>query len=355
MRRRVLRGFGALIAALSLALVPTAVTASATPSPHSLVAVQKPHIDGLPVVGNRLKAWAGEWSGAGPLFISYAWRSHTKTLLSTSQDYVVTKSDIGQVLTVRVSVQDGDNNTAYADASTVPVTASDVVNTAPPKFSGGLVVGDTVTVSNGTFTSGSGALTYTYAWSASDGQSTTPLADTGTTHVLTNTDLGLYLSVVVTAKSPTQLGTATVRTPGAVIPAPPFASDAAMTSSNHGELSVKTSGNVATIRVPGGKTNDGVFVYGYSKPTVIGWFALNRQHRFSVGYSMLSSGDHKLAVVDQSGKVLGWVAVVRAAPAVPLFATANAPIGIAAAVFVVIVIVVLVFLARWRRRKRRRH
>ncbi|HEX4057146.1 MAG TPA: hypothetical protein VHX87_02360 [Galbitalea sp.] len=344
-----------MFAVLALLLPSAAMGQTAAASVPSLSIVYQPHIVGLPVVGNELRVTAGTWKGASPLFYSFAWRSPTKSLLSSSTTYTPTASDLGQVLTVRVSVQDGDNNSDFVDVSTAPITASDVVNTTAPKFTGGLVVGKTVSVSHGKFTSGSGALSYTYQWSTSDGQSTTPLTDTGTTHRITNADLGRYLSVVVTATSPTQKGTVTARTDGAVIPAVPFASEAALTSSNQGLLTGKTSKNVATITVPDGTKNDGVFVYGYSKPTILGWFALNDRKRFTVDYAVLPAGEHKLVVIDQSGKKLGWVAVDRPADAPPLFAASNAPIGIAAAAFVVIVIVLLVLLSRSRARKRRRH
>jgi len=363
--RRALRCLAVLVVAVGLvfgsALSAPAASAQAghAQSVHAILPslhnVDKPRIEGLPVVGNQLVATSGLWDGAAPLFYSFAWRSTTKTLLTNSHTYTPTASDIGQVLTVRVTVQDGDNNSSFIDVSTPPITASDVVNSAAPKFTGGMTVGDTVTVTHGTFTSGSGVLTYTYAWSTTDGQSSTPLPDTGTTHVITTSDLGLYLSVQVTAASPTQKGTVTAQTVGAVIPAIPFTSDSGLTSANRGRVEVTTHEDLATISDPGGARDDGVFVYAYSKPTVLGWFALDSQKKFSVNYETLSPGQHKLVVIDQTGKVVGWVTVVRAADAAPIFAAANAPIGIAAAVFVVLVIVALILFSRARRRRRRRH
>lgn len=355
MRRRAFGWLGVIVVVTGLLLASAAAPPSANAIVPSLRNVEKPRIEGLPVVGNELRATSGLWSGASPLFYSFAWRSAKKSLLSSTPDYTPVASDIGQVLTVRVSVQDGDNNSAYVDVSTPPITASDVVNSVPPKFSGGMVVGDTLRVTHGDFTSGSGALTYTYAWSSTDGTTSTPLSDTGTTHRITKADLGLYLSVQVTATSPTEKGTVTARTEGAVIPAVPFSSDAGLTSSNQDGLTVKTARNIATITDRGGTPNEGVFVYGYSKPVILGWFALDSHEQFSVNYRALAAGEHKLLVIDQTGKVVGWVAVDRAPPPAPLFAAANAPIGIAAALFVVLVIVALILLSRMRRRRRRRH
>jgi hypothetical protein len=348
-RRRVVGGLAALVAALALVLGSIPFAQSAEASVRSLSNEYKPHILGLPIVGDELRATTGTWNGAAPLFYSFAWRSTTKSLLSSTADYTPRKSDIGQVLTVRVTVQDGDNNTSYLDVSTAAVTASDVVNSARPKFSGGFAVGDTAKVSHGKFTSGSGSLIYTYAWSATDGQTSSPLPDTGPTHVITNADLGMYLSVVVTATSPTQMGSVTARTPGAVVPKIPFATGAGLTNANKGDLTGTASKNDVIIHDPDGKSDDGVFVYGYSKPTVLGWFALDSNKKFSVNYSDLPDGAHKLAVISQSGKLVGWLQVEREEGAASLSSTANLPIGIGAAVFVVLLIIGLVTYARLRR------
>ena len=88
---------------------------------------------------------------------------------------------------------------------------------------------------------------------------------------------------------------------------------------------------------------------------MLGWFALDSHKQFSVNYEALPAGAHKLAVIDQHGKLVGWVAVERAADATPIFAAANVPIGAGAAVFVVLVIVGSILLSQARRRKRRKH
>jgi hypothetical protein len=343
---------GVLIAVVALIAGPGVLAQSAQASVRSLTNAAKATISGVPAVGSVLKANPGTWDGAAPFFYTYYWSNPKTAHLADTQSYVPAASDLGQVLTVHITVQDDNNAHQIVTVSTPPITVSDVVNTVKPTFSGGLAVGDTAKVDQGTFTSGSGPLTYTYAWSSTDGKLKTPLKDTGDSHLITKADLGFFLEVVVTARSPNQVGSVTARTSGVTIPAEPFASDAGLTTANRGGITGHVSKNTATISVPSGQAGDGVFVYGYSKPTALGWFSLNARNQVTVGYETLAVGSHKLVVLNQSGEVVGWLAVTRAATASPLAATANAPIAIAAAV-VVVGIILLIVLTRMRARRRR--
>jgi hypothetical protein len=250
---------------------------------------------------------------------------------------------------------DGNNHSTYIDVSTPAITVSDVVNSVKPKLTGGLAVGGTLKANPGKFTSGSGALTYTYTWSRTDGTKQTSLSDTGTTHKITKADLGFYVSVTVLAKSATEQGSATARTPGAIVPAAPFFSDDKLTSTNQGSIGGSIVSTVVTIKDPSGKSGDHVFVYGYSTPIQLGWFALGVDKKFTVNIGPLSAGSHKLAVLDDSGKLVGWVQVTRAGPS--LASSGNNLIAIGAAAVLVVIIVVVIVTARTRRKSRgaRRH
>jgi hypothetical protein len=350
--QRTVRGLGVLIAVLALIVGPGLLAQPAQASVRSLTNTARASISGVPAVGSVLTANPGTWAGAAPFFYTYYWSSPTTSHLADTQSYTAAASDLGQVLTVHITVQDDDNAHQIVTVSTPTITTSDVVNTAKPKFSGGLAVGDTAKVDHGTFTSGSGALTYSYSWSTTNGKIKTPLTDTGNTYVITKADLGLYLAVVVTARSPNQVGTATARSSGVTIPAEPFASDAGLDGSNRGGISGRTAKNTATISVPTGANGDGVFVYGYSTATPLGWFALNANKKFTISYASLPAGSHKLVVLDQFGDVVGWLAVTRAATVSPLAATANATIAIAAGV-VVVGVILLIVLTRMRARRKR--
>ena len=342
------------IAGLTLA-GPATAPAFATYYPVPVVQVA-PVISGTAVVGNTLTLNSGTWLGEPVLFYNYTWSDSKNSQLSTTPTYTIKAADIGEVLTARVTVQDGNNHTSYAQVMTAPVTASDVVKKVAPKLTSGYVLGDTVTLKPGSFTSGSGALTYTYAWSRTDGVTSEPLTDTGLTHVITAADLGDYFEVKVTATSPTQFGVATVRSPGVAVPKPPVGSDAGLTASNRGRVTVRSAKGVGTITDPDGAKGDGVFVYGYSQPRELGWFALDANKRFTVNFLGLTPGDHKLVVMDQAGKMVGWIAVVRPQEAVSLSGTANPLIAAGAAVLIVGIIILIIVTQRRRRvTAQRRH
>ena len=351
------RFFALLVAIASFALITVAFAQPAAayyPVPVNTTAAS---IDGVPVVGSVLSANPGAWVSQPPLFFSYSWSSPAHSDLSDTQAYTVAASDVGQVLSVQIIAMDGNNNTTTVVVKTPPITRSDVVSKVAPRITGGLAVGDTAKLDRGTFTSGSGALTYTYAWSRTDGKTSTPLSDTGLTHRITTADLGFYLSVAITARSTTQQAGASARSKGVTIPAVPVSSDTALTASNRGQLTQKTTkadaaAGTTTITDPAGTKGDGVFVYGYSAPTSLGWFSLGASKQFTVSYLTLTPGAHKLVVIDQAGKVIGWVAVTRPPQQGSLSGTANPIIAIAAVVVVLGIIAVIVG-TQLRRRKPR--
>lgn len=355
--QRTIRRVLALVIATAAVLgasVALAEPAAATYYPKPIMKVS-PKISGAPVVGSPLTVSTGGWLASPPLFYNYAWRDSVTSLLSSTNTYTPKKRDIGQVLIVRVTVQDGNNHSSYVDIKTPPITVSDVVNSKRPTLGGGNEVGQTLTLKPGTWTSGSGALTYTYLWSSTDGTKSTPLSDTGTTHRITKADLGLDIQVVVTAKSATQQGSAKVETAGAIAPAPPVASDGKLGSSNQGHLTGSVASGVVTIKDSSGKSGDHVFVYSYSSPVQLGWFALGVDKKFTLNIGPLSPGSHKLSVQDEKGKLIGWVQVTRAGPS--LAGTGNNLIAIAAGVVLVGIIVAVIVTAQVRRRRKggRRH
>jgi hypothetical protein len=349
--RRLTRLLGAVIALVALAAGPALLAGSAEASVPSLVQATKASISGPPVVGSVLKANPGTWNGAAPFFYTYYWTTpNSLSHLADTPTYTPAKSDLGQVLTVHITVQDNNNAHEIVTASTPPITKSDIVSTVHPKLKGGFAVGDTLTLDRGTFTSGSGPLTYTYTWSQSDGTKSSPLANTGTTYRIGKADLGLYIAVTVTARSATEVGSAKTRTAGAAVPAAPFPTDAGLTSANQGHLTGKVADEVVTITDSAGAPGDHVFVYSYSTPIQLGWLDLGPGGKFTVNIANLSPGLHKLAVLDSDGGLSGWVQVNRNGPS--LSTTANGSIALIAAAVLVLAIAAIVVTAVLRRRRR---
>jgi hypothetical protein len=120
---------------------------------------------------------------------------------------------------------DAVDNTEFAKAVTVSIKDVDVlVNYTAPVISGTVVVGGTLTVSNGTWnTSG---LDYEYEWQRNG--VAIPNA-TGSSYVVTTADVGKKLGVVLVASKPTLLGVAV--TTAATVAVPKIVTDAVITSS----------------------------------------------------------------------------------------------------------------------------
>jgi len=133
-----------------------------------------------------------------------------------------------------VQVADGAGGTA-----TRPVTVSispvndPPVNTALPSVSGTLQVGSALSSTSGTWTDAKdanpGPITYAYRWRRADNSGGTNLTiisgATGTTYTLTNSELGKFIDVLVTATDSGAPGTATdssaaVRTAAITAPTP---------------------------------------------------------------------------------------------------------------------------------------
>jgi hypothetical protein len=312
--RRTVRIVSGVIAAGALVIGFSLIAGSAAAVPGDPTNVTAPVVSGLAIVGSTVSVSDGAWvTDDGTLTFSYRWSDGNNFELSTQPDYQVDSADIGQTLTATVTATDSGNNSE--DASTTMssvVVASDVVNTIAPVISGSVTPGSTLTVNTGTWTAPSGqTITYTYSWGYSTGQSGGPLdpADVTSTHVVDSSDFGHYLVALVTASAGGQQVTARATTDTVVTPAPPVASDAGLTAANQGTVTGSQSTTTATVTVASGTSGDTVFVYGYSSPTKLGFFTLNASRKITVPLASLSSGLHKLAVVNSSGVLVGWLSV----------------------------------------------
>jgi hypothetical protein len=149
-----------------------------------------PAITGTPQQGQTLTASNGTWTGTTPISYTYAWSDGAIGATDT-----LTAADVGKSLTVEVTATNAAGRSSATSASVGPVTPPPPppplapTNAQPPIISGTAQQGDTVTVTNGTWT-GTAPITYSVLWS--DGT-------TGSSDTLTAADVGQTVSATVTA------------------------------------------------------------------------------------------------------------------------------------------------------------
>ncbi|HLY50430.1 MAG TPA: hypothetical protein VKR21_14660 [Solirubrobacteraceae bacterium] len=189
---------------------PTPIISSRNPVPTVAAAgapanTAVPAVSGPAVLGGTLTASSGVWSGS-PTF-TYQWEDcdssgENCSLIpgATSSSYVLASSDVGSTVKVLVSAANSAGSSSTASSPTA-VIAGAPANTAVPAVSGSAVLGGTLTASNGVW-SGSPAPTFTYQWEDCDstGGSCSPIPGaTASTYVLSSSDVGSTVKVLVSA------------------------------------------------------------------------------------------------------------------------------------------------------------
>jgi prepilin-type N-terminal cleavage/methylation domain-containing protein len=198
----------------------SAQTAAVVPAPATSTA--PPTITGQVREGQTVTATNGTWASSRTVSYTYQWLSCNASGLActaisgeTAQSYVVRAQDIDQTLEVQVTAANGGGQTSAVSAPSTIASAASPQSTALPTVSGTAVEGQTLTVSNGSWTS-SRAVTYTYQWQySSGGPYVDLLGETGSSYLVKDTDVGLSFRARVTA---TNTGGSASATSGAVGP-----------------------------------------------------------------------------------------------------------------------------------------
>jgi uncharacterized protein YukE len=200
---------------IALALVLIGVAAGAGVSRGASTAgpklVSAPLAVGAPVVGQRLTALHGTWSGAGAIAYHYQWyrcdsgAAHCSSLHgSTAPSYRLVTADVTRTIGVTVTATDTSGK-ASAYASVVglvaPATAT-FVSTVQPAVTGAVQQGRTLQVDNGAWSGSPTSFTYSWSRCNANGRICTPIVGaTAATYVVTSQDVGHALVVLVTASS----------------------------------------------------------------------------------------------------------------------------------------------------------
>jgi hypothetical protein len=311
-----------------------AVTATTvTALPQDFRVLDGPAISGSTTVGSVLTVSPGTYTSK-PDTITYQWYANFEK--GDSSD-VLLPGSTGTTLVV-----DGD---LYVDPVTTTIWAEvvatyhgvalpmitnltkavegtrvvDLTNSVAPTLVGSADVGSTLTVDPGKWSTR--FVYFTYDWFIARGQSGDELSDTGPTHVITQSDVGGTVGVVITAyavgKSVETTLERAVNTPDVAPPAPsaPFATDASITPANQGGITGEVRPNKSILLTVSADPGDVVYVYGYSTPMLLGAYTVDANRQISVDYSALPAGSHHLVVVDAGGALLGWYGVSVAASA----------------------------------------
>jgi hypothetical protein len=166
-----------------------------------------PTIEGKFQVGETVTAGNGSWAN-NPTSFTYQWQRCSSSGAScvdiagaTAKSYKLTSAEVDRTVRVLVTASNADGkDTANSHPSPIISDSSAPRNTVRPTISGTAQVGQTMTISNGTWTGG--VTSYTYQWQRCDqnGQACLNVSGaTSKTYGVRADDVGSTLRALVTA------------------------------------------------------------------------------------------------------------------------------------------------------------
>jgi hypothetical protein len=154
-----------------------------------------PAVTGTAKTGQTLSTTNGTWSNS-PSSYTYQWKAGgTNIGGATSSTFVVTDTQHGATITCQVTATNAGGSTAQISNATSACVYATPVNTVAPAVTGTETEGQTLSVTNGTWSPGSG-VSYTYQWKR-DGSNIS--SATNNTYVLVTADVGAVIKCTVTA------------------------------------------------------------------------------------------------------------------------------------------------------------
>jgi hypothetical protein len=183
-----------------------------------------PSISGTAKEGSTLTAAEGTWSNT-PTSFAYQWQrcANDGTACgditgATAKTYVLVTGDVGHTVRVVVTAANADGKaSATSDPSDVVGSKNGPTNTVAPSITGSAVVGETLTVSNGTWSPQPTSFARQWQRCAADGTGCVDISGaTGQSYGVRSGDLGHRLRALVTAHTATGQTTATTHATAAV-------------------------------------------------------------------------------------------------------------------------------------------
>lgn len=155
-----------------------------------------PTITGTVQIGSVLTSTTGSWTGNPDPTYARQWKADGNDISgATAATYTIVADDVGAEITVEVTATNSAGSASVESEPVGPVPAIPPANTGLPVITGAAQVGETLTVSNGTWT-GTPTPTFTYQWEA-DGDDIS--GATANTYVPVEDDVGAVITCTVTA------------------------------------------------------------------------------------------------------------------------------------------------------------
>ena len=181
----------------------TATVASSAPAAPTNAAA--PQISGTTTQGDSLTTTNGTWTGS-PTSYAYQWQhcasgSCSNISGATTSSYTLGSGDVGDTIDVIVKATNTGGSTSATSAQTATVASSAPAaptNSAAPQISGTTTQGDSLTTTNGTWTSS--PTSYTYQWQdCASGTCNNITGATTSSYTLGSGDVGDTIDVIVKA------------------------------------------------------------------------------------------------------------------------------------------------------------
>jgi hypothetical protein len=218
-RTNVTRFFLVSLAVAAIGLILAAGASAAAPQNTA-----PPTITGTAREGQTLTASNGTWSNS-PTSFAYQWQRCASDGTgcgditgATSKTYSPVSGDVGHALRVVVTASNADGKaSANSDPTDVVASKNGPTNTVKPAVSGSAVVGETLTVSNGTWTPTPTSFTRQWQRCAADGTGCLNISGaTGQTYGVRSSDAVHRLRALVTAHTSSGQATAASSASGVV-------------------------------------------------------------------------------------------------------------------------------------------
>lgn len=214
----------ARVSAASFVLAAVGLVVASSASAAAPQNTAPPSIAGTAREGQTLTAAEGTWSNT-PTSFAYQWQRCANDGTgcgditgATSKTYAVVAGDVGHTVRVVVTATNADGKAAAtSDPTDVVASKNGPANTVKPSVSGSAVVGDSLTVTNGSWTPTPASFSRQWQRCASDGTGCLDIAGaTGQTYGVRSADVGHRLRALVTARTSSDQATAASNASGVV-------------------------------------------------------------------------------------------------------------------------------------------